>query len=254
MIKLSHKLLDMNLALACALFCVVPAWSQVLVARPQADDSGLVATAGADEVPVPQGWLLSYDDEFNGTSVDPALWDISNGPARGDNGGQYWAPSLDLLQYFGNNPRSVQFGNFWEGPNGTTQQALNHSAMPGFDPSQWHTYTLNWEPGDLSWYIDGVLCAEQQFHVPTEPMGLLLSNMVGSYAGDPSAGVWPKEQDIDYVRVYRLAGLPPPVTAGPDQQVQLAPVPASAKGKPAATDAIVSLQGSCAGAYGQSRR
>jgi len=152
-----------------------------------------------------------------------------------------WPPSIDLLQYFGNDPQNLQFGDFWEDADGNRQQTLSHSKNPAFDPTQWHVYALEWRPGSLTWFVDGVQSAVQMDHVPAEPMGLSFSTSIGSYAGDPAAGTWPQSQDIDYVRIYRMAGLPPPVVAGPDQQTSI-PEFISA-GLPSTFGATVNLNG-----------
>jgi beta-glucanase (GH16 family) len=82
-----------------------------------------------------------------------------------------------------------------------------------------HTYGVDWQPGYIKWYIDGVCQAAYAGSVPSDPMWICLNTTVG--------GAWPSAPDtttpfpqtyaIDYVHVYdsmptTLApGVPAPV-------------------------------------------
>ena len=68
-----------------------------------------------------------------------------------------------------------------------------------------HTYGVHWEPGRLTWYVDGEPTYTQIAGVPNEPMYVILSFVVGgSYAGTPDASTpLPSDLLVDYVRLYQ---------------------------------------------------
>ena len=47
-------------------------------------------------------------------------------------------------------------------------------AHPELTVAQWHTYTVDWEPGEISIYVDGTLSQTVTEHVPVVPMHLAL--------------------------------------------------------------------------------
>ncbi len=68
-----------------------------------------------------------------------------------------------------------------------------------------HTYGVHWQPGRLTWYVDGKPTYTQTAGVPSEPMYVVLSFAVGgSYAGPPDQSTpFPSELVVDYVRLYQ---------------------------------------------------
>ena len=70
----------------------------------------------------------------------------------------------------------------------------------------WHTYAVDWQPGRIIWYLDGVeRYREEGKHIPDKPMYLLLNLAVGgTWPGSPDGSTpWPGVMEVDYVRVYR---------------------------------------------------
>lgn len=70
----------------------------------------------------------------------------------------------------------------------------------------WHTYAVDWRPGKVVWYLDGVeRYREEGDHVPGQSMYLLLNLAVGgTWPGSPDSSTpFPGVMEIDYVRVYR---------------------------------------------------
>ena len=57
--------------LAAAFGLVSPAWAQAIPAN----------TEAPAVIPAPAGWVLTYDDEFNGTKVDPSIWKVADAPS-----------------------------------------------------------------------------------------------------------------------------------------------------------------------------
>lgn len=72
--------------------------------------------------------------------------------------------------------------------------------VPGSWADRWNTYGVNWEPGSITWYYDGVKVGETTQHVTSSPMYLLLDNVQGKHGGDTVA---PSRMLVDYVRVWQ---------------------------------------------------
>ncbi len=81
--------------------------------------------------------------------------------------------------------------------------------QPVYD--DYHTFTVEWEPNLITWYVDGI-----QYHQATpadvpgpwvfeKPFFLLLNFAIGGNFGGPvdSANAYPQEYLVDYVRVYQ---------------------------------------------------
>lgn len=68
-----------------------------------------------------------------------------------------------------------------------------------------HVYGLWWQPGRLTWYVDGVATHTETHNVPTIPMYIILNLAIGgSYPGPPDASTpFPSFMVVDYVRLYR---------------------------------------------------
>ncbi len=88
----------------------------------------------------------------------------------------------------------------------------------------WHTYSIEWTPSSIKWFVDGVQYHEaniansinstEEFH---RPFFLILNFAVGgNWPGSPSSStVFPAAYKIDYVRVYQdNGGTPTPPPSG----------------------------------------
>jgi beta-glucanase (GH16 family) len=78
----------------------------------------------------------------------------------------------------------------------------------------WHVFAVEWEPGEIRWYRDGILYhTARPDNVPggqwvfEQPFFVLLNLAVGgAWPGNPDAStVLPQRMLVDYVRVYRRA-------------------------------------------------
>lgn len=113
-----------------------------------------------------------------------------------------WPPEIDIMELVGSQPDNVVMSlHSGQWPD-IESQSLD---FPGPDfTAGFHTFALEWEPGQLRWYVDG----RQQFStgtdVPQKPMFIVLNTAVGGdMPGDPDeTTVFPQVHLIDYVRVY----------------------------------------------------
>ncbi|MDA3974073.1 glycoside hydrolase family 16 protein [Enterococcus thailandicus] len=67
--------------------------------------------------------------------------------------------------------------------------------------NEFHTYSMEWEPGSLKFYFDGQLFRTIN-QAPDYPMGMILNIYTDAGSGKHNE-VYPKEWAIDYVRVYK---------------------------------------------------
>jgi beta-glucanase (GH16 family) len=75
------------------------------------------------------------------------------------------------------------------------------------DPEGWHTYAVNWQPGHIDWYIDGVLRKSiTGRQVTGTPMEVIANLAVGgTLPGYPDSSTrFPANMQIAFVRVYQL--------------------------------------------------
>ena len=154
-----------------------------------------------------------------GAGLWPAFWslgtDITYNPWPG-------AGEIDIMEYVSRLPNEV-FGTV-HGPGysgGGSIGNIYDFGMPvyraplagtdDFSNEGYHTFTVEWEPELITWYVD-----EVQYHQVTpadvpgpwvfdKPYFLLLNFAIGgNFGGTPNpANVYPQEYLVDYVRVYQ---------------------------------------------------
>ncbi|WEK53695.1 MAG: carbohydrate binding domain-containing protein [Candidatus Cohnella colombiensis] len=159
-----------------------------------------------------------------GKGIWPAFWLM---PADDEYGG--WASSgeIDIMEARGRVPDKVggtiHYGRGW--PN-NKYMSKDYEFPDGQDISGEHVYGLEWEPGEIRWYVDGNLyqtinnwdstgadqAAKYAFPAPFDKPFYLILNLAvgGTFDGGlvPDANMLPAEMVVDYVRVYELAGRP----------------------------------------------
>lgn len=161
----------------------------------------------------------------------PAIWMLPENYEYGN-----WASSgeLDIMEGWGSRPNTVagtiHYGGEW--PN-NIYSGEEYVFPEGSTIEQYHTYSIEWEPGEIRWYVDGELFltkndwysiskgqpANNAYPAPFNQEFHLLINLAvgGNFDGDPTPDtVFPKSMEVDYVRVYELTGReyrePVPVT------------------------------------------
>ncbi len=132
-----------------------------------------------------------------GTDIDLVGW-----PQTGE---------IDIMEYVSRLPEEV-FGTI-HGPGyfGGTAYGNTHP-FPGGVSGSYHTFTIEWQPNLIEWYVDGIL-----YHTATpgdvapnewvfnDPVFLLFNLAIGgNFGGAVSEDLtMPQEMVIDYVRVYQ---------------------------------------------------
>jgi beta-glucanase (GH16 family) len=162
--------------------------------------SGMIST-GRTDTDSPVKWSATYgyyvaSIKFDGGhGVWPAFWLL---PAN-----RNWPPEIDIMESLGKNPNQVLLTNHWPSPDGPQQ---NSTVVTGADyTSGWHTYAINWQPGVIDWYVDGLLKKTVTGPtVPDTPMEMIFDLAIGGklpgYAD--STTPFPRTMEIDNVKVY----------------------------------------------------
>lgn len=125
-------------------------------------------------------------------------------PAFWLNGAKGWPPEIDVLEMLGHQPNVIYMTNHFRKLLGGI--VFKQGVYRGPDYSNdFHTFAMEWEPGEIRWYIDGAERFKSWQGVPKEPMYIILNSAVGgNWPGSPdTATVLPQYYDIDYVRVYK---------------------------------------------------
>lgn len=168
-----------------------------------------------------------------------ALWMLPQDDAYGS-----WASSgeIDIMEARGQQPEKVlgtlHYGARWP-KNTFSGREFTFPAPAGIDT--YHVYSLEWQPGAIRWYVDGMLYATQDFWwsssakdgagngvapaseaelnpwpAPFDKPFYLIMNLAvgGRFLGNPDERTpFPAELVVDYVRVYERSGGPPPLGA-----------------------------------------
>ncbi|WP_349409245.1 carbohydrate binding domain-containing protein [Pseudalkalibacillus sp. SCS-8] len=154
-----------------------------------------------------------------GQGMWPAIWmmptdyDLYSGwPASGE---------IDIMELLGHDPDTVygtlHYGTPWK------NTGASYDLPKGDFSEEFHTFTLDWEPGEFRWYVDGILFAKQNdwytkneneaapytYPAPFDRDFYLQLNLAvgGNWPGYPDeTTVFPNQMMVDYVKVYELDG------------------------------------------------
>ncbi|XID95843.1 S-layer homology domain-containing protein [Paenibacillaceae bacterium WGS1546] len=174
-----------------------------------------------------------------GQGLWPAFWMM---PADDEYGG--WAASgeIDIMEAKGRLPDRIggalHYGRGWPGNKYT---AKDYQFPQGQNITGEHVYGLEWEPGEIRWYVDGQLYqtvnnwdstgvdqpAKYAFPAPFDKPFYLILNLAvgGTFDGGltPDPSDLPAKMEVDYVRVYELVGRPYKTPAEPS--IEQEPLP-----------------------------
>jgi beta-glucanase (GH16 family) len=148
-----------------------------------------------------------------GQGMWSAIWMLPSAEVYGG-----WAASgeIDIVECIGHEP-SVAYGTLHYGgqwPN-NTQSGMGYTTDSWSFAQQFHDFALEWEEGEMRWYVDGNLYQTQSswrttagapFPAPFDQEFHLLINLAvgGNWPGAPDATTrFPQELTVDYIRVYQ---------------------------------------------------
>ena len=161
-----------------------------------------------------------------GQGIWPAIWMM---PTDNVYGG--WAASgeIDIMEYLGHEPHRVHgtlhYGDSW--PN-NVHTGTHYDLPSGTFHEDFHTFTLEWEHGEMRWYVNGEhyqtqndwYTRGQPFPAPFDQRFHMILNVAvgGNWPGPPNHTTrFPQEMVIDYVRVYEYSE----TTSSDDEQQEV---------------------------------
>ena len=166
-----------------------------------------------------------------GQGIWPALWMLPQDERYGP-----WAASgeIDVLEARGQEPNKVlgtlHYGSRWPA---NAHSGGEYVFPPGKSIAEFHVYTVEWEPGEIRWFVDEHQYAKQDFWWSSgklagnqgaapaqeadlnpwpapfdQPFNRIMNVAVGGrFLGKPDKSTrFPAEMVVDYVRVYEKAG------------------------------------------------
>jgi beta-glucanase (GH16 family) len=148
-----------------------------------------------------------------GQGMWPAFWMLPSDSIYGT-----WAASgeIDIVEYIGSQPSrifgTIHYGGPWPG---NVFSSTSYFLPGGTFHDDFHEFAVEWERGEIRWYVDGIQYASRfgwystggPFPAPFDVDFHLLLNLAvgGNLPGPPDATtVFPQEYVIDYVRVYQV--------------------------------------------------
>lgn len=169
--------------------------------------SGAVSTGGSDySTPRKQpgftfryGYVEARIKVPPGRGLTPAFW-----MPMAD---RSWPPEIDIMEILGSDPTRTTMHYHYQRANGTHANVGDGWRGPDFS-ADWHTFGVDWQPGSLIWYVDGVERARYTDVTVTDKRAYLLLNLAvgGTWSGAPDASTaFPSEFLVDWVRVYQRA-------------------------------------------------
>ena len=111
---------------------------------------------------------------------------------------------------YNNNMKQRIFGTYWKKENGqligNKRYCDTLELNDTYYSSSYHTFAINWSPGKIVWYIDGVQkgVSDNSEYVPRDPMLLKANYALDDYVKNAKTTNFPMEMVIDYIRVYQL--------------------------------------------------
>lgn len=189
-----------------------------------------------------------------GAGLWPAIWMMPTNAAGSNEplyGGWPYSGEIDIMEAGNNGDSNLVQGTVHSGP-ASSQTAPSAFFQPSgselpFSTSDWHTYSVEWEPGYISFFVDDQIYETVRANSETkyddgvatttdepgwatpadapagdtmapfdQPFHLILNVAVGDYAGTPDLTPnVPYDMAIDYIRAYQLGSSKIPTVPEP---------------------------------------
>jgi len=147
-----------------------------------------------------------------GRGIWPAIWML---PTNSKYGG--WAASgeIDIMEMIAHENDKVygtlHYGGEWPD---NVHHGTSFKLAEGDFSSDFHVFVLEWEKGEIRWFVDGIhyqtlnewYSTGNQYPAPFDQQFHVILNVAvgGNWPGNPdSSTVFPQEMLVDYVRVYK---------------------------------------------------
>lgn len=104
-------------------------------------------------------------------------------------------PHVDIVKF---EKGKIRSGNFWKEGSGTAKSVT--SSGGGKYSSDFHIFSLVWEPGKLTWKVNGVDFKVQTAGIPEQPLYMVFNSSLKEKASENGI---PAAFEIDWIRVYK---------------------------------------------------
>ncbi len=143
-----------------------------------------------------------------GDGLWPAFWMLSTNE---EYGGWPQSGEIDIMEYVASTPDEILGYIHYGDPYPNNQsQGNTYKLMEDVFYNAFHEFAVEWEPGEIRWYMDGILFStktpadispanwpfDKDFHF------LLNVAVGGNLGGDVVDSMLPATMEVDYVRVY----------------------------------------------------
>ncbi len=143
-----------------------------------------------------------------GDGLWPAFWMLSTNEVYGG-----WPQSgeIDIMEFVASDPSRIlgyiHYGDLY--PNNQSQ-GNTYTLQNGVFPDAFHEFAIEWEPGEIRWFMDGTLYSVKKtsdvdpFFWPFDQDFHFLLNVAvgGNLGGTVNETMLPATMEVDYVRVY----------------------------------------------------
>ena len=153
--------------------------------------------------------------QLSGTETHPTVWMLS-APARQTAWQQAfnvtnglfqnnlnWVNEIDIAEGI---PAAENLGTIRQNVFSPSSSQVFTASVPNYSAGM-HIYKMVWTPSAITWFVDGVQTNTTSTGIPTGPMFLIIDVETDlSGAGTPSAGNFPQQMLIDYVKAWDQGG------------------------------------------------
>lgn len=153
----------------------------------------------------------------SGRGTWPAIWMLASQDAYGD---AYWPDNgeIDIMEHVGYDPDVIHATVHTKAYYHSIGTQKSAQVTVPTSRSEFHTYTIEWEPDKIRAYLDGTpyfTFRNERLTSDTatwrewpfdKPFHLLLNLAVGGNWGGAQGvdeSIWPQRMEVDYVRVYQ---------------------------------------------------
>lgn len=143
-----------------------------------------------------------------GGGLWPAFWML---PTDEVYGGWPQSGEIDIMEFVGHHPKEILGTIHYGDPYPDNQhQGNKYVLQEGTFPDAYHTYSIEWEPGEIRWLLDGVLFSTKRtedispYNWPFDQNFHFLLNVAvgGNLGGTVDDSIFPAAMEVDWVRVY----------------------------------------------------